>query len=262
VAVGIDAVHLSAVVIWVGGLLAVMANRTGDSGTGDSGTGNNVPDNNETENAVVIRFSQWATVAVPIAVVTGLWQTWHLLPSWDDLGATSWGQAMVVKTSFVVAAVTIGGIARWLVVNRMAASIRRLIVVEVAVVVAILVATTALVSQPPRVQAEVKVFSASLVDGTTIANVTVTPARAGVNEVHLTVQTPNGSLSPVAGATMRFTKEGSDVPPLAVPVEVLGPNHFSGSVSLLSAGPWTLELLVQVDAGTITRLTTVVDIAG
>lgn len=246
-AVGVDAVHLAAIAIWVGGLLAVMTIR---------------PASEDQEHLIVERFSRWATIAVPIAVVTGLWQTWHLIASWDDLSNTAWGRALVVKMSFVVAAVTIGAIARWMVVNRLGGSIRRLVLVEVAVVVAILAATTSLVANPPRVQAEAQVFTASLVDGATIANVTVTPGRVGLNDVHVTVQTPNGALSPVAGVTMRFTFEASDVPPLAVPVEVLGPNHFTGSVSLLSAGSWTLEILVQVDASTITRLTTPVDIAG
>jgi hypothetical protein len=61
---------------------------------------------------------------------------------------------------------------------------------------------------------------------------------------------------------MRFTLDGSDIPALAVPVEVLGPNHFTGSVSLLNGGSWTLEIIVQVDAATVTRLTTTVDISG
>lgn len=250
-AVGVDAVHLGAIVVWVGGLVAVMASGSSTKdGTDDH------------DSDIVRRFSRWATVAVPVAVVTGLWQTWHLLPSWEDLSGTAWGRALLVKVSFVVAAVTIGAIARWLVVNRLAGSLKRLLVIEVTVVIAIFASTTALVANPPRVQAEATVFTASLVDGTTIANVTVTPGRVGVNDVHLTVQTPNGALSPVAGANLRFIFDGSDVPPLAVPIEVLGPNHFTGSVSLLSAGSWTLEILVQVDAATITRLTTAVNITG
>lgn len=246
VSVAVDAVHLAAIVLWIGGLVAVIL----------VGSTTSDPD------VVMQRFSRWATVAVPIAVVTGMWQTWHLISRWDDLSNTAWGRALVVKVSFVVAAVTVGGIARWVVVNRLTGSIRRLIVIEVAVVVAILAATSALVSHPPRVQAETKVFNASLVEGTTIANVTVTPGRIGVNEIHVTVQTPSGALAPVAGVTMRFTLDGSDIPALAVPVEVLGPNHFTGSVSLLNGGSWTLEIIVQVDAATVTRLTTTVDIAG
>ncbi len=264
VAVGVDAAHLGAIVVWVGGLLALIA-------VGFAHTNQHSEDRDDQldgdrieygERDVVLRFSRWATVAVPLAVVTGLWQTWHLLPSWNDLSGTAWGRALVVKISFVVAAVTIGGVARWLIVNRLEGSLRRLVLIEVAVVVAILAATTSLVANPPRVQAEARVFTASLVEGTTIVNVTVTPGRVGVNEVHLTVQTPNGALAPVVGADVRFTLDGSDTPALTVPVEVLGPNHFTGSISLLSAGSWNLEILVQVDAATITRLTTAVDIDG
>lgn len=247
VAVAVDAVHLSAIVIWVGGLLVLAFSRPTDADDATHLAG---------------QFSQAATVAVPIAVLTGLWQTWHLVPSWDDLTESSWGRALVVKTAFVVAAVTIGGIARWMVINALGGSIRRLVVIEALVVAGILGSTAALVANPPRVVAEPAVFTTSLVQGTTIVDVTVTPGRVGLNEIHLTVQTPSGVLAPVEDLTVRFTQIGSDVPPLDVPVEVLGPNHFSGSVSLLTGGSWTLEILVQVDAASVTRLSTTVDIAG
>lgn len=247
VAVGVDAVHLSAVVVWVGGLLVLALSRPTDADDATDLAG---------------RFSRVATAAVPIAVFTGLWQTWHLIPSWDDLTESAWGRALVVKTAFVIAAVTIGGIARWMVVNSLGGSIRRLVVVEALVVVGILGSTAALVANPPRVVAEPAVFTASLVEGTTIVNVTVTPGRVGLNETHLTVQTPSGVLSPVDDVTIRFSRAESDVPPLEVPVEVLGPNHFTGSVSLLTGGPWTMEIIVQVDASTVTRLSTTVEIAG
>ncbi|MFM7756641.1 MAG: copper resistance CopC/CopD family protein [Actinomycetota bacterium] len=246
-AVGVDAVHLSAIVIWIGGLLALTRLR---------------PVDDSDEVRIVATFSRWATVAVPIAVATGLWQTWHLIPSWEDLTATSWGRALVVKSAFVVAAVTIGGVARWMVANHLGASIKRLLLIELVVVAGVLASTTALVANPPQVQAASNVFTASLVDGSTIVDVTVTPARVGANEIHLTVRTPNGALAPVESATVRLSQPDSEVPPLEVPTEVLGPDHFSGSVSLLEGGPWTMEILVQMDPSSVTRLTTTVDVAG
>lgn len=246
-AVGMDAVHLSAIVLWVGGLMALMRMRPADD---------------QDEVRIVSVFSRWATVAVPIAVATGLWQAWHLIPSWDDVTATSWGRALVVKSAFVVAAVTIGGVARWMVANHLGASIKRLLLIELVVVAGVLASTTALVANPPQVQAATRVFTASLVEGTTIVDVTVTPARLGANEIHLTVRTPNGALAPVESATVRFSQTDSELPPLEVPVEMLGPNHFSGSVSFLAGGSWTMEILVQVDPSSVTRLTTTVEIAG
>lgn len=246
-AVGIDAVHLSAIVIWVGGLVALARLR---------------PLDESDEVRIVATFSRWATVAVPIAVATGLWQTWHLIPGWEDLTATSWGRALVVKSAFVVAAVTIGGVARWMVANHLGASIKRLLLIEVVVVAGVLASTAVLVANPPQVQAASNVFTASLVEGSTIVDVTVTPARVGANEIHLTVRTPNGALAPVESATVRFSQAESEVPALEVPVELLGPNHFSGSVSLLEGGPWTMEILVQADSSSVTRLTATVAIAG
>ena len=59
-----------------------------------------------------------------------------------------------------------------------------------------------------------------------------------------------------------MTLAGSEIPAISVPVDELGPNHFVGSLSIVSAGTWTLELLINPDPSTSVRLTSDVVIAG
>lgn len=245
VAVLVDAIHLSSVVLWVGGLIVLTCGGVVRS------TGAEV---------VVNRFSRISTFAIPIAVLTGLWQTWHLVPAVSDITQTKWGQVLLVKSCLVVAAVTLGAFARWLIRRGEGLTIHRLIVVEGMIAVFVLGVTAGMLSQSPEITSANSVFSTQLVEGDMIVGVAVTPGRVGNNEIHVTVTTPSGSLSPVENLTMRLTLPGSEVPTITAAITELGPNHFVGTLSILTPGTWTLELLIQPDPSSSTRVTTEVPI--
>ena len=246
IAVFVDALHFSSVILWVGGLIVVACGGVMRSVHAD---------------VVVRRFSRMATFAIPTAVLTGLWQTWHLVPAISDITQTTWGKALLIKTCFVIAAVTLGGFARWLVQRGEGNSIHRIIVVEFLIATVVLGVTAGMLAKSPEVTEANAVFSTQLVEGGTIVGIAVTPGRVGNNEIHVTISTPNGTLSPVEGVTMRLTLPGSEVPTITAAVSELGPNHFVGALSILTAGTWTLEILVQPDPSTSTRYTTEVPIS-
>ena len=246
IAVAVDALHFSSVVLWVGGLIVVAFGGVMRSAHAD---------------VVVRRFSRMATFAIPIAVITGLWQTWHLVPALSDITQTAWGKALLVKTCFVIAAVTLGGFARWLVQRGEGNSIHRIIVVELLIATVVLGVTAGMLAKSPEVTAANAVFSTQLVNGDTIASIAVTPGRVGNNEIHVTISTPSGTLSPVDNVTMRLTLPGSEVPTITAAVSELGPNHFVGALSILTAGTWNLEILVQPDPSTSTRFSTDIPIS-
>ena len=246
IAVFVDALHFSSVILWVGGLIVVACGGVMRSVHAD---------------VVVRRFSQMATFAIPTAVLTGLWQTWHLLPTISDITQTTWGKTLLVKSCFVIAAVTLGGFARWLVQRGEGNSTHRIVVVEVLIAVVVLGITAGMLARSPEVTTANSVFSTQLVEGGTIVGVAVTPGRVGNNEIHVTISTPNGTLSPVEGVTMRLTLPGSEVPTITAAVSELGPNHFVGALSILTPGTWTLEILVQPDPSTSTRYSTEIPIS-
>jgi copper transport protein len=246
VAVFVDALHFSSVILWVGGLIVVAFGGVMRSAHAD---------------VVVRRFSRIATFAIPMTVLTGLWQTWHLVPAIGDITQTTWGKALLVKTCFVIAAVTLGGFARWLVQRGEGSSIHRIVVVEFLIATVVLGVTAGMLSQSPEVRAANAVFSTQLVEGDMIVGVAVTPGRVGNNEIHVTISTPSGTLSPVEGVTMRLTLPGSEVPTITAAITELGPNHFVGTLSILTPGTWTLEILIQPDPSSSTRVTTDVPVA-
>lgn len=237
-AVAIDTLHFGGVALWIGGLAMLVV-----------GWGS--PRARE----VVERFSRSATWAIPIVVVSGLWQMWHLVPRVSDVTESDWGKGLLIKSAIVVVAVTLGVFARWLVRHDDMAALRRVVVVEVVVGACVLAVTAGMVAKSPEISSESTVVQLSLVEGDIIADVAVTPGVVGYNEIHLTITTPGGSLQPVDSVEMRMTLAGSEIPAISVPVEELGPNHYVGSLSLLSAGTWTLEVLVFPDPSTSSRFT-------
>ena len=262
-AVAVDALHLAAIALWVGGLFAVVATRNLD---------------------VVPTFSRVSTVAMPLAVVTGVWQTWHLGGGLTQLSDTEWGRWLLVKVALVVVVITLGFVARLVishqaqpddtsVVNDTVSStdfdderrrrgLRRLMAVEVAVAVLVLGATATLVAKSPEVQAAPNIFTSQLVQGDLIADVTVTPGNVGSNEIHVSLTPSGGTLQRMESVTMRMTYPDPSLPPVAVQVTESGPNHYIGRVALLSAGTWTLEILVQPDPSRSIRFATDVNITG
>ena len=245
-AVGVDATHMSAVVLWFGGLTMVVCGAVLSTPAAP---------------VVVARFSRVATWALPVAVVTGAWQTRHLVPELSNITESDWGKGLLIKVSLVVGAITLGVFGRWLVRRADHDGLRRIIAVELAVGVLVFAATAGMVAKSPEIPSTSAVVEVSLVDGDMIANLAVTPGRVGFNEIHLILASPAGSLRPVESVEMRMTLPNSEIPAVAVPVEVLGPNHFVGSVSILYGGVWNMEILVSPDPSSSKRFTTDVPIA-
>jgi len=138
--------------------------------------------------------------------------------------------------------------------------LRRIVAVEMAVGVLVFAATAGMVAKSPEIPSKSTVVEVSLANGDMIVNLAVTPGRVGFNELHLTIASPAGSLRPVESVEMRMTLPDSEIPPVAVPIEVLGPNHFVGSLSVLYAGVWNVEILVGPDSTSSKRFTTDVTI--
>lgn len=239
-AVAVDAVHLGAALFWVGGLFGIFFGERDDQ--------------------VVRAFSRMATFLVPVTVVTGSWQVWHLFDIGEDATRNEWGRALVIKVSLVLAVVTVASVARWLVRSDHLAPVRRLVGVEIVSALAIIAATAVMVSAPPSIRAEPSPISATVAQDDIIVNVTVTPGSVGANEIHVTILPPGGSLAPVDSLAIRLTEADSDIPPIAAEVELLGPNHFVGTVSILRSGVWELELLVNVTPSRVVRLATSIEI--
>ncbi len=188
--IGVDAMHLTAISLWIGGLVMLAF-----------GTSTWLIDP-DTER-IVRRFSVTALVAVPVIVATGVAQTLKLAGDLDDVTSTSWGRTLLIKVAVVTVLVAIGGVSQWLLRNDGPSALRRNVLVEAMIGVAVVGLAASLITLPPQAVAASKVFTTTLAADGVIADFTVTPGRVGQNEIHLVVTPPGGSLEPVVSATVQ-----------------------------------------------------------
>ncbi|MFJ8539127.1 copper resistance CopC/CopD family protein [Streptomyces sp. NPDC093591] len=81
-----SALHLLATAVWLGGLAALVVTLYG----ADHPTP-----------ATVTRFSRLAFASVTVLVVTGVYQSWRGLGSWDALTGTTYGRLLILKLAAV-----------------------------------------------------------------------------------------------------------------------------------------------------------------
>ncbi|WP_431953323.1 copper resistance CopC/CopD family protein [Actinacidiphila sp. bgisy167] len=97
VAMPVDIVHLLAMAVWLGGLTALLTALRGGQ---------------RVERAAVRRFSRIAFGAVVTLVVTGVYQSWRQLGSWDALVSTGYGRLLMVKVGLVAVLVGLAWLSR------------------------------------------------------------------------------------------------------------------------------------------------------
>ncbi len=263
------AIHITAMSLWLGGLalLAIcLVPRPATAAPAPLPVGAAVAavDISHERVAAVRRFSTLAQWCVAALVLTGVLEAWRLLEDAGALFDTAFGRTLVVKLVLVAALVGLGAWSRRLVRRRDRPDLLwRSVVTEVAVAASVLAVTATLVDTNPREVAAVAPYQATLVQGDVILDLTVTPARVGTNEVHLTFSPPGGGLQEVSAIEVRLTAIGrDDLGPVPVELTPAGPNHaIAYGVQVPFAGEWSVEVLATAPDGARLRYATPVDVA-
>jgi copper transport protein len=242
VAVASDAGHLLAGALWIGGLVALLVALpvTPDRAT------------------LARRFSAGALALVGVVAVTGTISGWQQVRTLDALTSTSYGQLLLAKVAGFVVLVGIGWANRTRLVplvERSVAPLTQSLRIETVVAAAVLALTAALIHQPPaRADAPgpfTTVATAEPADTATAGaggagsearlDVTVDPARAGSNDIHLYFLDPDGL--PLAVDAVEVTAATNDVPARSLPVTPVTPDHVTVTgASMPSPGTWTVEV--------------------
>ncbi len=255
--------HLSAMSVWVGGLVllaAVVLPTTGPA----------------VAVGVTRRFSTFAFVAVAVIVASGLVQSWRQVGSLDALTTTTYGRILLVKTTIVAVLIGVGAVSRRALQRRLLdwhptpvpravgaavdldeppaagaaddddavrRKLRRSIGAEVLLAGAVLAVTSLLVATTPAIATTSGPFNASVLQGSRIANVAIIPAAVGRNTLHVYVLTPGGSLEAASSIDVTITNVERNIGPLAIAVEVAGPNHVTtDAMQVPFAGTWQLQI--------------------
>jgi copper transport protein len=245
--IALDVIHLSAIVLWLGGLAALTFAGKGWLSEPEAVR-------------PVQRFSMTAFVAVPLIVATGVAATLKLAGGLDDVTATTWGRLLLAKAMVVIAMVAVGGVSRWVLHHDGAANLKRTVAIEAVMGVLIIGLAAGMVGQPPRPPVAATPFSQTVTANGVIAGVSISPGSVGGNDIHLLITPPGGSITPVAAVTARVSLPSANVPFSPVTLTSEGPNHYSGKITFPKPGVWTLELIINITASDSALLKTTVTI--
>lgn len=238
--VTVDAVHFTAVCVWVGAFLAAALVRTEEG---------------------VARLSRLATFAMPVAVVTGAAQSVHLAGGVSKVFDTRHGSYLFAKLVLVAVCLAIGGRLR-MQMKKGEPTVNRMLSLEAVLLVAILAVSALMVGTSPTTSATVgSTFSATQVQGNVVADFSVLPTRVGAAEVHVYLTPPGGALSPAQDVQMSFTLPTRGIPAVPVKLVEVGPNHWSGIMQFAYEGDWTMEVRVKPDTRSTLLYTAVVPVA-
>ncbi|HSB87628.1 MAG TPA: copper resistance protein CopC [Ilumatobacteraceae bacterium] len=242
--------HVSAMAVWLGGLLLVLLSF------------------NSVDERGVTRFSGIALVAVATIVVSGAVQGVRQVGTLDALTGTSYGKLLIWKLIAVAVVLGVATVARQATHGRLllaspaagatlsAASgeridrprLRKAVGIEAALGVAIVVVTSLLMAANPSQATAAKPYSATLTSNGYLATITVAPARVGANEVHIYLSSPSSSLDRPDSVRVTIQDPSRDVNSIALGIENAGAGHYiSRGATFAYAATWRLTVTARYD---------------
>jgi copper transport protein len=253
-----DTAHLSAVSIWVGGLVLLTACL--------------LPSRRIEELAGALpRFSGIALGAVGVILVTGIYQGWREVGTIPALWSTGYGKLLMVKIACFTLLVGLGNLGRIAVrrryltpvahalsasdvveiglseEDRMLRRLRRSVGLEVAIAAVVLAVTAVLVSTPPARASYDRPFTATvqLATGGT-ARLSLAPARRGANTVDVYVFDTAGKLRDARQVTLTAALPSEQIGPLPLSLTRIDTGHYrSTGASLPLPGRWAFVVRVR-----------------
>jgi copper transport protein len=247
VSVALDIVHFSTVGLWLGGLATIAIDRTIWLGDGRTQT--------------IGRFSKMSGVAVPMIVATGFAQSVMILDSPADLFEYRYGRLLALKVAIVVALVLLGVVSRRILRRVGSTKLGPSIAIEAVLGAVIIAVTAVLTGVPPSQASTIEPFAETIVRGDVVADVAISPARVGSTEVHVLFNSPGGALSRIELVAVRASLARRGVPPNEMDLAEVGPNHWTGTFTFAFAGEWRLDVVAEPDPGRTVLYRFVVPIA-
>jgi copper transport protein len=277
VAVVVDAAHVGAVALWLGGLVLLVVALLPSADAAEL-------------RSAVPRYSQLALASVGVIVATGAFQSWRQVGALSRLRDTDFGRLLVLKLLLFGGLVVVAAFSRE-VVNRSfraktalayaervpvgggdpsvasgdgsdvvngpledateVRNLRRTVATEVLIAVAVLVVAALLVNTAPARSAAAGPYAKVLKSDDLWVDVLVDPARVGQNDLHVTALTTTGGPTTVLKMEVKLTQPERDIAPVDVPLRRLGPGHYvANDFDIPIRGEWQLIANALVDETT------------
>jgi copper transport protein len=251
--------HVLGVCIWTGGLALLVfvlpaATRQLDR-----------PDRTRLLAAVLSRFSTVAGIAIAVILAGGIAQSIVEVRTLHNFLHTSFGNAVLIKICLFVGLLGLGAYNRRVSVpklreiaagggapGRSGLLLRRALRAEVALVVAVLGVTSALVGYAPSIAVSrggPVAVTQSL--GPADLQLTADPARVGPNQVHifLTNKRDGSQFDRVKDFTVATVQPDKHIGPIVQDARKAGPGHYvMNGAAFGTNGTWELKVTARVSA--------------
>jgi copper transport protein len=251
-----DVLHVLAASVWVGGIACLLYALPGATGRLEA------PERSRLLLATLARFSPLALGAVVAIAVTGVVQAYIDVRSINGLLHTTYGQLIVVKVVLLASLIALGWVNRERVIPALERVVgdgrapggigvlaRRTMRGELALMLCVFGVTAALIGYAPPIDAASGPFSTNTTIGPAELELTVEPAKVGLNTIHLyLIDAKDGSqftATKELTATARLPAKG--IGPLPLRPNVAGPGHYVLNSAVLSpGGTWEIEITDRV----------------
>lgn len=234
----LDVVHLLSMGVWIGGLAVVVSALWGRD-----------RQEHEVLRPMVDRFSLLALIGVALIVATGVAQSIRQLGEFSQLTSTNYGKLLIVKVIIVGLMVSLGWFGR-IVLRGVEGGdalphLRRSVLAEAVLAVVVLGVTSVLSTTIPAREQIAQEFNRTIVDDAQFVALTVSPARVGPNEMHVTV-TPTNTQTTISEIKVTISLPAADLGPIEIPTEVVTANHVTTSdAQFPTPGTWTVTMSVR-----------------
>jgi copper transport protein len=249
--------HVGAMAAWLGGLVCLLAAVPAATRALSSPA-----ERTRLLAAVLVRFSTVALASVVVLALAGLVQAYVEIRHLDLVLDTAFGRAVLIKLGLLLVLIGLGALNRQRTVPRLrraardgaapggeGLTLRRTLRAEVALIVAVLGVTGALAGYAPATAVQSGPVSRTARIGPQDLQLTVDPARVGVNEVHLYLTDPKTGAEADDAAEIRIAAAlpAKDIGAMTVRGSKAGPGHYVvPGVTFGVAGTWRLTVSVRV----------------
>jgi copper transport protein len=247
-----DVLHVAAGSLWVGGIACLLIALPGATRQLEGG------ERSRLLLATLTRFSPLALGSVVVIAVTGVIQAYIDVRSFHGLLHTTYGALIIVKVVLLSSLIGLGWVNRERVIPMLTrivgdgespggvgALARRTMRGEFALMLCVFAVTAALISYAPPIDAASGPFSINTTIGAAELEMTVEPAKVGLNTIHLYL------IDAKTGAQFTATKEltataklpSKGIGPLPLKANLSGPGHYTLNSAVLSpGGTWDIEI--------------------
>lgn len=251
-----NVLHVMAMAIWVGGLLALLLAVPAATRRLP------VADRSGMLAPVLVRFSTTALVCVVVLLIAGLVQAYVEIRHLDLVTTTAFGRAVLIKTVLLLVLIGFGALNRRRLVPAISAAaasgrspggdgvlLARTLRAEAALLACVLAVTGALAGYAPATAKVSGPYATTTRVGPQELQLTLDPAQVGANVVHLYL------IDPRTGAPLDTAKEvdldarlpSKGIGAIHTQASKAGPGHYVANGLVLGVrGDWQLTVTVRV----------------